>query len=77
MVGDASIVFTREAVVGETESRFTDNLCRTIIGIDGSQLYLFSMCQETPTGLYTRWETDAELKNLNPSRIDVGAFRIW
>ena len=66
MVGGPSIVFTREAVVGETKIRFTDNLCRTIIGIDASQLYPFSMCQEMPTGLYTRWEMDAELKKFKP-----------
>ena len=56
MVEGTSIVSTRETVVGETKIRFTDNLCRTITGIDAIQ----SMCQEMPTGLYTRWEIDAE-----------------
>ena len=28
------------------------------MGIDVSQLYPFSMCQEMPIGLYTRWELD-------------------
>ena len=64
-VGGPSILFTREAVVGETKIRFTDNLFRTII-VDASQLYLFSMCQEMPTGLYTRWVMDAELKKFKP-----------
>ena len=45
------LFYTREAVVGETKIRFTDTLCRTIIGIDSSQLYPFSMCQEMPTDL--------------------------
>ena len=66
MVGGPSIVFTREAVVGESKIRCTDNLCRTIIGIDASQLYPFSRCQELPTGLYTRWEKDSQLKNFKP-----------
>ena len=61
MVGGPSVIFKREAIVGKTKIRFTDNLCRTIIGIDASQLYPFSMCQEMPTGLYTRWEIDAKL----------------
>ena len=60
MVGGPSIVFTRKAIAGETKIRYTDNLCKTIVGIDASQLYPFSMCQEMPTGLYTRWEIDAE-----------------
>ena len=56
MVVGTSFVFTRGAVVGETKFRFTDNLCRTIIGVDASQ----PICQEMPTGLYTRWQIDAE-----------------
>ena len=66
MVGGPSIVFTREAVKGGTKIRFTDNLCRTIIGRDASQLYQFSMCQEMPTGLYTRWEIDADSGKFKP-----------
>ena len=77
MMGGPFIVFTREAVVGETKIRFPDKLCKTIIGIDASQLYPSSMCQEIPTGLYTRWEMDAELRNLHPFRMDVDALKIW
>ena len=61
-----SIVFTREAIAGETKIRFTVNLCKTVIGIDASQLYQFSMCQEIPTGLYTRWEIDAVSGKFKP-----------
>ena len=43
MVGGPSIVFTRGANAGKTKIRFTDNLCRTIIGIDASQPHPFSM----------------------------------
>ena len=58
MVGGLSIVFTREAVVAETFIRNSTNICKSILGIDASQLY--SMCQPMPTGLYTRWEFDTE-----------------
>ena len=60
MTGGPSIVFTRKAVVDQTYIRNSSNICKTIVGIDASQLYPFSMCQEMPTGLYTRWEYDSE-----------------
>ena len=62
MTGGPSIVFTRKAVVDETFIRRSNNVCKTIVGIDASQLYLFSMCQAMPTGLYTRWEFDTNLQ---------------
>ena len=60
MVGVPSIVFIRKAVMDETFIRKSSNLCRSIVGIDASQLYPYSMCQPMPTGLYTRWEYDSE-----------------
>ena len=60
MVGGPSIVFTRKAVVNETFIHKTSNLCKSIVGIDASQLYPYSMCQPMPTGLLTRWEYDSE-----------------
>ena len=39
MVGGPSIVFTRKAVVDETFIRKSSNLCKSIVGIDASQLY--------------------------------------
>ena len=62
MVGGPSIVFTRQALVDETFLRKSSNLCKSIVGIDASQLYPYSMCQPMPTGLYTRWEYDSETK---------------
>ena len=56
MVGGPSIVFTRKAVVDETFIRDYRNLCKSIVGIDATQLYPYSMCQPMPTGLYKRWE---------------------
>ena len=55
-----SIVFKRKAVVDETFIRKSMNLCKSIVGIDASQLYPYSMCQPMPTGLYTRWNYDSE-----------------
>ena len=60
VVGGPSIVFTRKAVVDETFIRKSTNICKSIVGIDASQLYPYSMCQPMPTGLYTRWDIDSE-----------------
>ena len=62
MTGGHSIVFTRKAVVYETFIRDSSNICKSIVGIDASQLYPFSMCQDMPTGLYTRWEFDTDMQ---------------
>ena len=62
MTGGPSIVFTRKAVVDENYIRNSSNVCKSIVGIDASQLYPFSMCQDMPTGLYTRWEFDTEMQ---------------
>ena len=58
MTGGPSIVFTRKAVVDQTYIRNSENICKSIVGIDASQLYPFSICQEMPTGLYTQWQLD-------------------
>ena len=42
-VGGPSLVFTRKAVVDETSIRKSSNLCKSIVGIDASQLYPYSM----------------------------------
>ena len=64
MVGGPSIVFTRKAVVAETFIGKSSNLCKSIVGIDASQLYPYSMCQPMATGLYTLWEYDSETKKI-------------
>ena len=60
MTGGPYIAFTRKAVFDQTFLRNSENLCKSIVGIDAIQLYPFSMCQEMPTGLYTRWELDTD-----------------
>ena len=62
MTGGPSIVFTRKAVVDETFIPDSSNVCKSIVGIDASQLYPYSMCQDMPTGLYTRWEFDSDMQ---------------
>ena len=68
MVGVPSIVFTRKAVVDETFIPKSENICKSIVGIDASQLYPYSMCQPMPTGLYTRWEYDTESNRFKPQQ---------
>ena len=62
MTGGPSIFFIRKAVVHETFIRNSSNICKSIVGIDASQLSPFSTCQDTPTGLYTRWEFDTDMQ---------------
>ena len=68
MVSGPSIVFTRKALVDETFIRNSKNDCKSIVGIDASQLYPYSMCQPMPTGLYKRWEYDAESNRRKPQQ---------
>ena len=74
MVGGPSIVFTRKAVVDETFIRNSENICKSIVGIDASQLYPYSMCQPMPTGLYTRWEYDTESNRFKPQQNKTRSF---
>ena len=68
MVVAPSIVFTRKAVVDESFIRYSRTICISIAGIDASQLYPCSVCQRMPTGLYTRWEYDAESDRFKPQQ---------
>ena len=74
VVGGPCIVFTREAVVDETFIRKSANICKSIVGIDASQLYPFSMCQPKPTGLCTGWDFDSETSRLTPRQNKTRSF---
>ena len=74
MVGGPSIVFTRKAVVDETFIRKSTNLCKSIVSIDASQLYPFSVCQPMPTGLYTIWNYDTESQKFTPRQNKTRPF---
>ena len=77
MVGGPSVVFTRRAAVYKTFERKSTNLCKSIVGIDASQLYPYSMCQPMPTGSYTRSEYDSETNSFTPRQKNTGLSRIW
>ena len=74
MTGGPSIVFTRKAVANETFIRKSKSLRKSIMGIDASQLYPYSMCQDMPTGLYTRWDYDEETQKFKARQNRVQTF---
>ena len=76
VVGGLSIVFTTRAVVDETFMRKSTNLCKSIVGIDASQLYRYSMCQPMPAGLYTRWDFDSVYYSY-PDKTRPVALKVW
>ena len=63
ITGGPSIVFTRKAVVDQTFIRNSENLCKSIVVFDASQLYPFSVCQEMSTRLYTQRKLIQILRN--------------
>ena len=67
VVGGPSIVCTRKAVVDETFIRKSANKCKSIVGIDASQLYPSSICQLMPTDLHTRSDIDSETSRFDTS----------
>ena len=71
VVGGPSIVFTRKAVVEETFIRMSTNKCKTIVGIDASQLY---PCQPMPAGFYTRWDINSETSRFTPRQNKTRSF---
>ena len=73
MFGGPSIVFTRKAVVDGTFIRESSDLRKSIVGIDASQLYPYSMRQAMPTGLYTRWEYDSETERFTARQNKSGS----
>ena len=52
----------------------TSNLCKSIVGIDASQLYPYTICQPMPTGLYTRWEYNSETKRFTARQNESRSF---
>ena len=58
----------------ETFIRKSQNVCKSIVGIDASQLYPFSMCQPMPTGVYTQYEYDSELQQFKPRQNKTRSF---
>ena len=74
IVGGPSIVFCRKQISNETILRETEDgtqLCRKILGVDANALYLWSICQDMPTGYPKRWkiEESSDLKFVSPSHL--------
>ena len=63
IVGGPSIVFTRQAVVDETSVWKSTNICKSIVGIEASQLYHYSVFQPISPKI-------TRLGNLIPSQVD-------
>ena len=74
VVADPSIFFTRKSIVDETFFRKSTNLWKSIVGIDASQLYPYSMYQPMPIGLYTRWDFDSETSRFIPRQNKTRSF---
>ena len=60
--GGPSIVFIQKVAVDEKFIKNLSNICKSLVRIDASQLYPYSMCQGMPTRLYTRWEFDTKMQ---------------
>ena len=66
--------FTRKAIVDETFIRKSENICKSIVGIDASQLYPYPMCQTMPTALCKRWNNDSEISRFTPRQNKTRSF---
>ena len=60
VVAGQSIVCKRKAVLVETFIRISNYLCKSVVEIDDSRIYLNSMCQPVPNGLNAHWDFDSE-----------------
>ena len=60
------VVFTRKAVVDETIIRKSTNRCKSVVGIEASQIYSYPMSQPMPTGPYMQWDIDSVTKRFIP-----------
>ena len=76
MKGSPSIVFTRKAVANETFIRKSNNLCKSTVETDASQLYPYSIYQDMPTGLYTRWDYNEKRKISGQDKIEFERLKI-
>ena len=77
MFGSPSIVFTRKAVVDEAFIRKSTNLCKSIVGIDASQLYPYSMCQPILLVCIQDGIMTQNLKNSCLDRTNYAPLKIW
>ena len=76
VVGGLCIVSTRKVFVDETFIRKSTNICKSIVGIDASQLHPYSIFQPMPTGHYTRWDLNPETSTFTPRQNKTRCFEI-
>ena len=69
--------FFGKTVVDQPYTRNSLMVCKTIVGIDASQFYRFSICQEIATEFYTRWEYDSETDRLKARSNRTKISRKW
>ena len=74
MTGGPSIAFTRKIVANGFFIQKSSNLYKPIVGIDASQLYPYSTCQDMRAGLYTRWDYNEETQKFNAKQNRVRTF---
>ena len=77
VAGGPSVVFTRKAVVDETFIRKSTNICKSIVGIDASQLIPTRCASPCPpvsirVGISTQKPEDSHLDKTRPV-----AWKIW
>ena len=72
--GGPYIASTRKGFVDETFIRKSTNICKSIVGIDASELYNYSMCQLMLTGLYTRWDFDSRPRRITHRKNKTHSF---
>ena len=77
MVGGASVVFTRKAVMHKTFIRKSSNLCKSIVGIDAGQLYSNSMCQPTLLDCIRDGSTILKLRDSQLAKTNLAPLKIW
>ena len=76
-LGYPFIVFTRRPVVDENFIQKSINLCKSIVTIDASQLYpysIFQIFQPMPTGLFTRWDMNSETARFTARKNIIRSF---
>ena len=56
LTGGPSNILTWYAKVVSSRIKNSSNMCKTIVSIDASQFYSFSMMKDMPTGVYTKWD---------------------
>ena len=76
MTGVSLNVFSMKAVANKTIIRKSINLCKSVVGIDVSGLYPYSIGQRMPTGFYTRWEYNEKTQNLRQGKIEFKRLKI-